>query len=160
MHDYPEARLELTLTRDALRILSLLLQNAFSLRISRPCPPLTFLPEGMGLERGFIEERIQTIFLDASPVDDLASATVADGSSLALSAAMPGLVGTGILAAGPDMAEFLGRQEASFWDGCAQILLNWSPLDQEGLLRKGTLSEHETVLVRAKTAPGTTSARA
>jgi hypothetical protein len=207
--DHPEARLELTLTRDALRLLSLLLQNGFSLRISRPCPLLTFLTEGLGLERGFIEERIQTVLLDSSPVDDLASATVADGSSMALSAAMPGLVGAamrrggyygtlrsaitrregqkwpgkggmvrvkvfnllledlvpglleaGIVEAGSDMAEFLGRQEAAFWNGCAQILLNGSPLDKEGLLWKGALSEHETILVRAKTAPGTTSARA
>jgi hypothetical protein len=46
----------------------------------------------MGLSRDTIE-KIQSIFLDGSPVDDLDSATIRDGSSLALSAAMPGLVG-------------------------------------------------------------------
>ncbi|HOS96543.1 MAG TPA: hypothetical protein PLR71_01435 [Deltaproteobacteria bacterium] len=204
MQDHPEACLDITMTRDALHHLFLLMQNGFSLRITRPCSLLTFLTEKIGLERDFIEERIQTIFLNGKPVDDLASAAVGNGSSLALSAAMPGLVGAalrrggyygalrssithpgetepggtggmvrvkifnllleemgpglleaGILVAGPDMVEFLGRQEASFWDGCTQIMLNGSPLNREALLGKGALSVHETVLVRAKTVPGT-----
>jgi hypothetical protein len=41
----------------------------------------------------YIENRIQTIFLDGKAVDDLGEAVVRDGSILALSAAMPGLVG-------------------------------------------------------------------
>ncbi len=41
----------------------------------------------------YLDERIQTIFLNAKVVDDLSSATVTDGSTLALSGAMPGLVG-------------------------------------------------------------------
>jgi len=38
-------------------------------------------------------ERIQSIMLDGKPVDDIGSAVVQDGATLALSAAMPGLVG-------------------------------------------------------------------
>jgi hypothetical protein len=38
-------------------------------------------------------EKIQSIMLDGKPVDDIGSALVHDGSVLALSAAMPGLVG-------------------------------------------------------------------
>jgi hypothetical protein len=38
-------------------------------------------------------ERIQTVFLEGKPVDDLDSAVLKDGSCLALSAAVPGLVG-------------------------------------------------------------------
>ena len=41
----------------------------------------------------YVENRIQTIFLDGKAVDDLGEAKVRDGSILALSAAMPGLVG-------------------------------------------------------------------
>lgn len=41
----------------------------------------------------YVENRIQTIFLDGEAVDDLGEAVVRDGSTLALSAAMPGLVG-------------------------------------------------------------------
>ena len=40
-----------------------------------------------------VKNRIQTIFLNGKPVDDIATATVRDNDCLALSAAMPGLVG-------------------------------------------------------------------
>lgn len=40
-----------------------------------------------------VEKKISTIFLNGKPVDDIAMATVQDGSTLALSGAMPGLVG-------------------------------------------------------------------
>lgn len=46
-----------------------------------------------GLSPEYLEKRIQTIFLDGKPVDDVDSAIVKQGSTLALSAAMPGLVG-------------------------------------------------------------------
>jgi hypothetical protein len=41
----------------------------------------------------YMENRIQTIFLDGKAVDNLEEVVVRDGSTLALSAAMPGLVG-------------------------------------------------------------------
>lgn len=56
------------------------------------CSVMRFLREEIGLGPETIET-IQSIFLDGSPVDDLDSAMIKDGSSLALSAAMPGLVG-------------------------------------------------------------------
>lgn len=56
------------------------------------CSVMRFLREQIGLSPEAIE-RIQSVFLDGSPVDDLDSAMIRDGSSLALSAAMPGLVG-------------------------------------------------------------------
>jgi len=40
-----------------------------------------------------VEKRIHTIFLNGKPVDDIATSMVYDGSTLALSSAMPGLVG-------------------------------------------------------------------
>jgi hypothetical protein len=40
-----------------------------------------------------MRNRIQTVFLNGKPVDDLEAAFVEDGDCLALSAAMPGLVG-------------------------------------------------------------------
>lgn len=45
-----------------------------------------------GIPADYVAGRISTIFLNAKPVDDL-EVIVADGSVLALSAAMPGLVG-------------------------------------------------------------------
>ncbi len=56
------------------------------------CSVNDFLREQIGLSPDVIE-RIQSVFLDGRPVDDLDSAIIRDGSTLALSAAMPGLVG-------------------------------------------------------------------
>lgn len=46
-----------------------------------------------GLTQDYIESDISTIFVDGKPVDDLDSAIVKDGATLALSCAMPGLAG-------------------------------------------------------------------
>jgi hypothetical protein len=53
----------------------------------------TLLCDELGLSEPYFEERIQTLFLNSRPVDDAATAVLTDGSTLALSAAMPGLVG-------------------------------------------------------------------
>ena len=57
------------------------------------CSVKTLLCRQLGLSPEYVEKRIQTIFLDGRPVDDVNSAIVEDGSTLALSAAMPGLAG-------------------------------------------------------------------
>jgi len=41
----------------------------------------------------YLSDRISTIFLNGKPVDDVESAIIKDNSILALSGAMPGLVG-------------------------------------------------------------------
>ena len=45
------------------------------------------------LDDSYVDRRISTIFLDGKPVDAVGSARIRDGSTLALSAAMPGLAG-------------------------------------------------------------------
>ena len=47
----------------------------------------------LGIKDDYLEERIQTIFLDDKIVDDANSAVIREGSILALSAAMPGVLG-------------------------------------------------------------------
>ena len=47
----------------------------------------------LGIPPEYVENRIQTIFLDGEAVDNLGETFVQDGSTVALSAAMPGLVG-------------------------------------------------------------------
>lgn len=54
---------------------------------------MSFLLYQLKLSDEFIEDNIQTVFLDGKPVDDLSQAYVKDGCTLALSSAMPGLVG-------------------------------------------------------------------
>ena len=51
------------------------------------------LREVFGLTDEYIETRIQTVFLDGKPVDDIDTALVRDGATLALAPAMPGLMG-------------------------------------------------------------------
>jgi len=45
------------------------------------------------LDETYVDRRITTIFLDGKPVDAVGSARILEGSTLALSAAMPGLAG-------------------------------------------------------------------
>jgi len=45
------------------------------------------------IDRDYVMHRISTLFLDYKPVDDLPSAVVHNGATLALSGAMPGLIG-------------------------------------------------------------------
>jgi hypothetical protein len=52
-----------------------------------------FLLGSPGIPRDYLEERVQTIFLDGRPVDDLESSVVGPGSVVALSASLPGLAG-------------------------------------------------------------------
>jgi hypothetical protein len=47
----------------------------------------------IGLTEDYLENRVQTVFLDGHPVDDVNRATVGEGATVALSAAMPGLAG-------------------------------------------------------------------
>ncbi|MGC2063905.1 MAG: hypothetical protein WA610_13080 [Thermodesulfovibrionales bacterium] len=70
----------------------LLLQQGVTIRSRVGCSIGALLREEIGATAGTIE-KIQSIILDGSAVDDIESAVVKDGSILALSAAMPGLVG-------------------------------------------------------------------
>lgn len=54
---------------------------------------MELLTKEWGFSGEFAENRIQTVFLDGKPVDDPKTAKVRDGSVLAFSSAMPGLVG-------------------------------------------------------------------
>jgi hypothetical protein len=70
-----------------------LLNAGFMIKIPGPEPVKKLLCDRLGLDPSYFDERIQTLFLNSKPVDDPARAVVQDGSVLALSAAMPGLVG-------------------------------------------------------------------
>jgi hypothetical protein len=85
----------LHLTLDAKQISSFfqLLQQGFRVKAQVGRSIKNMICEQFGVSPEYIEERIKTIFLDGKPVDDVNTATVKDGSTLALSAAMPGLAG-------------------------------------------------------------------
>jgi hypothetical protein len=70
-----------------------LLQNGFVLECQVGVNIRSLLCEELGLSDHYVSERISTIFLDGNCVDNIGSAIVKEGSTLALSAAMPGLAG-------------------------------------------------------------------
>jgi len=70
----------------------LLLQQGVKIRRRIGCSVDTFLREEIVASPATIE-KIQSVVLDGRPVDDIRATLVPDGSTLALSAAMPGLVG-------------------------------------------------------------------
>jgi hypothetical protein len=70
-----------------------LLGHGFSMDVQTGCSVKELLCRQFGIPEDYLDERIKTIFLNATVVDDVSSATVNEGSTLALSGAMPGLVG-------------------------------------------------------------------
>jgi uncharacterized protein (DUF2164 family) len=70
-----------------------LLGQGFSVNIHSGVTVKDLLCKQLGIHEDYLAQRIQTIFLNAKVVDDVNTAIVAEGSTLALSGAMPGLVG-------------------------------------------------------------------
>jgi len=70
-----------------------LLERGFTVNIEASLSIRELLCRHLGISEKYVDERIQTIFLNGKPVDNVNTAWVANGSKLALSAAMPGLVG-------------------------------------------------------------------
>jgi len=71
------------------------------------------------LDESYVDRRITTIFLDGKPVDAVGSARIREGSTLALSAAMPGLAGA-ILRRGSALAPLranLSREDGEKSEG-------------------------------------------
>lgn len=71
-----------------------MLSAGFSVIANSGCNINEFLNQGWGITEAYISDRIQTIFLNGKAVDDSKSATLQKGATLALSAAMPGMVGS------------------------------------------------------------------
>jgi hypothetical protein len=76
-----------------LPIFSQLLGQGFTTGIRTGCSVKELLRDQLGFEEAYIENRIQTLFLNYRAVDDMDTAIVNHGAILALSAAMPGLAG-------------------------------------------------------------------
>jgi len=90
MHIPPH--LQFVLDRPLLTEFFLLLQQGVVIRCRLSCSVAAFLRDELRAGEDTIA-KIQSIILDGKAVDDIETALVKDGSVLALSAAMPGLVG-------------------------------------------------------------------
>ena len=86
-------RLSLVVKDGMVPIFFQLLGHGFSMNVQTGCSVKDLLCHQFGISEEYVDERIKTIFLDARVVDDVSSATVNEGATLALSGAMPGLVG-------------------------------------------------------------------
>ena len=70
-----------------------ILQQGFGVAARVGCTLGTLLSRQWGLSPDYVARRITTIFLDGRPIDDVNRAVIREGSVIALSGAMPGLVG-------------------------------------------------------------------
>ena len=88
MGEAPTVRV--TLSRPAFKAL---LQRGIGIPCGTGTGVREFLQRALGIDPAYVEEQLQTVFLDGHPVDDFDRAQVRPGAVLALSGAMPGLAG-------------------------------------------------------------------
>ena len=116
-----------------------LLQQEVKIRRRIGCSVDIFLREEIGAAPETIA-KIQSIILDGKPVDDINSALVHEGSVLALSAAMPGLVGA-TLRRGGAYSSFRGA-------------ITYHETEAAGMSGKGWVSVKIFNLLMAELGPG------
>lgn len=85
--------IEWQLPSELLKIFSPLLMEGVEVEIETGVSVKQLLIDQFGLTADYIASRITTMFLNSRAVDNAATALVQDGAVLALSGAMPGLVG-------------------------------------------------------------------
>jgi len=89
-------RLDLIWDKEGLPSFFPLLQQGVLVRANLGVSVRKILCEQLGVSSKYLDERINTIFLNGSPVDEVDTAVVAEGSTLGLSAALPGFVGAAL----------------------------------------------------------------
>lgn len=122
---HASAHLTVVVEADRIGEFFLLLQQGFGLTVRLPAPLSELLCSQLGLDSDYVAERITTIFLDGRPADDIDGALVGDRATIALSAAMPGLVGAtmrrGGFYAAMRSAITLGEQGPAGASGIGQV---------------------------------------
>ncbi len=109
-------RLCITVPADRVQCFFPLLQKGFVLGVPVGGPVRALLRDGFSLTDEYIEARLQTVFLDGRPVDDIDRAFIRDGATLALAPAMPGLMGAMLRRGGfyaPMRSEITHRDDAA-----------------------------------------------
>ena len=93
IRDFPTQDLSIVVNSNLIPFFFQLMGQGFIVNAPANCSVKELLCSQLGIHEDYLAGRIQTIFLNAKVVDDVNSAIVSEGSTLALSAAMPGLVG-------------------------------------------------------------------
>jgi len=86
-------KISLTVKPDRMSLFAPLLGQGFTLKIQAGISVRDLLCRQIGVSDDYLDQRIQTIFLDGKVVDNVDTAVIRQGSALALSAALPGLAG-------------------------------------------------------------------
>lgn len=89
-----KTHLKLSITTESLQRFFSLLSIGFSINAKAGYSINDLLSRKLGIAKEYIDNRIQTIFLNGKAVDDSKSARLQEGAVVALSAAMPGMVGS------------------------------------------------------------------
>lgn len=105
MNDNKVLTLDLNIDAQVLSRIFHILQKGFMVKARVGCSIDEFLCRQQKLSPEYIARRISTIFLDGQPVDDIDAAQIEDGCTIALSGAMPGLVGA-VMRRGSPYASF------------------------------------------------------
>ena len=91
--DTADKHLRLEISPRLIPLFFQLLGQGFRVNVQAGATVKDLLCRQLGIGEDYLAQRIQSIFLNAKVVDDIESARVPEGSTLALSGAMPGLVG-------------------------------------------------------------------
>jgi hypothetical protein len=86
-------KISLVVKPDRMSLFSPLLGQGFTLKVRTGISVRDLLCRQIHVSDDYLEHRIQTIFIDGKVVDNVDGAMIRQGSTLALSAAMPGLAG-------------------------------------------------------------------
>jgi len=89
-----DLQLQLTLDSDLISVFYPLLQQGVWMPVITGGSVMKLLTDQLGIAEAYVLDRITTLFLDGKAIDDLTASLVNNGSTLALSTAMPGLVGS------------------------------------------------------------------
>ena len=104
----PDDILSLTLNERLIPLFYQLLGHGFSMVVQTGISVKELLCDQLGINENYLEERIKSIFLNGKVVDDVNTVIVEDDATMALSGAMPGLVGA-ILRTGGYYAPMRGQ---------------------------------------------------
>jgi hypothetical protein len=118
--------LTLQLDADQLHAFFPLLQKGVAVPATVGCTLKSLLCDQFAIPADYVTDRITTIFLDNSPVDDLDRTIIHDGSRVTLSAAMPGLVGATMRR---------GGFYAALRQGISHVLDSGAAADEGGTVR-------------------------
>jgi hypothetical protein len=97
----PQRHIQLAVSSDSIPLFFGLLRSGFSVDLNVGCSLEDMFCDQLEIAPDYLRNRAQTVFLNSSPVDDLASASVPDEAVISLSAAMPGLNGAVMRRGGP-----------------------------------------------------------